>query len=247
MYARPVRTEADASALTKLLEVQADDSASRLLTHQKETMPEAHRLAQIREQLAELRADLEIAGKQAAEASRDQDKLEGEIAISEEKIAREENRLFSGAVSNPKELGSLQDEVAMLKRKKSELEDQLLEVMVRKEQADTTAGELNAEAERVGAEEAELATVVGKLTSEIDAELSEHTTHRQDAARDIPEDLLSLYETLRDTKGGVGAAALKGGTCEGCHTRLPSREVERVRAEGGLQRCDNCRRILVVT
>jgi hypothetical protein len=28
---------------------------------------------------------------------------------------------------------------------------------------------------------------------------------------------------------------------------LPSREVEQVKAAGGLQRCDNCRRILVIT
>ena len=242
-----MRTDVDASALAKLLEVQADDSAVRRLTHQKETMPEAQRLGQVREQLAELQADLEIAGKQAAEATRAQDRLEGEIGLADEKIQREENRLFSGAVSNPKELGSLQSEVAMLKRKKSELEDELLEVMVQKEQADKTAGELRAEAERVGAKEAELAAVVSGLTSEIDAELASVSSHRDEAARDLPEDLLSLYERLRDTKGGVGAAALQGSTCEGCHTKLPAKEVERLRAEGGLQRCDNCRRILVVT
>jgi predicted nucleic acid-binding Zn-ribbon protein len=57
---------------------------------------------------------------------------------------------------------------------------------------------------------------------------------------------LSLYDSIRASKNGVGAAALVGGTCQGCHTQLPAREVERMRAEGGLQRCDNCRRILVV-
>lgn len=242
-----MRTDVDASALTKLLEVQADDSAIRRLNHQKETMPEAQRLAQLREQLAELRADLEIAGKQAAEAAREQDRIEGEIGLGDQKIQREENRLYSGAVSNPKELEALRNEVAMLKRKKSESEDALLEVMVQREQADATAAKLTSEAERVGAEEQDLAAVVSSLTSDLDAELGAHSSRRDELVADIPEELLTLYEKLRDSKGGVGAAALKGDTCEGCHTQLPSREVERLRAAGGLQRCDNCRRILVVT
>jgi predicted nucleic acid-binding Zn-ribbon protein len=62
----------------------------------------------------------------------------------------------------------------------------------------------------------------------------------------LPQELVALYEKIRAAKGGVGAAALEQGTCQGCHTKLPAREVERLRAEGGLQRCENCRRILVV-
>jgi predicted nucleic acid-binding Zn-ribbon protein len=57
---------------------------------------------------------------------------------------------------------------------------------------------------------------------------------------------LSLYDTIREQKHGIGAAALEQGTCQGCHTKLPQKEIERMRAEGGLQRCDNCRRILVI-
>jgi hypothetical protein len=62
----------------------------------------------------------------------------------------------------------------------------------------------------------------------------------------LPAELVALYEKLRTTKNGVGAAALTGGTCQGCHMQISNKEVERIKAEGGLQRCENCRRILVV-
>ena len=209
-------------------------------------MPEAQRLSQLRGQLDELQADLEIAHKQAQEVSREQTRLEGEIQVLEQKTAREEQRLFSGGVSNPKELSSLQAEVAMLKKKRSDLDDALLDVMVQKDDATATEERLEAERADVSREAETLGVTVAELTSEIDAELEEHTTQRSAIAPSLPDDLLELYDQLRSSKGGVGVAALRGDTCEGCHTKLPSREVERLRAEGGLQRCDNCRRILVV-
>lgn len=236
----------DLSTLQRLLEIQNHDSAIARLTHQKSTLPEAQRLSEVRDQLEELAADLEIAQKQSQEVGREQDRLEGEIQLLEQKVGREEGRLFSGGVSNPKELSSLQAEVAMLKKKRSELEDQLLEVMVQKEDAVGTAERLSSEQTTASGEAETLTTKVAELSGEIDAELQTHVDARSEMLPDVPEDLLKLYDQIRSAKGGVGVAALRAGTCEGCHTQLPAREVERLKAEGGLQRCDNCRRILVV-
>ena len=238
--------QVDPAQLHRLLEVQGHDSAIARLTQRKETLPEAMRLSELRSQLEELSADLDIAQKQAQEIAREHDRLEGEIELLEQKTTREEQRLFSGGVSNPKELGSLQAEVAMLKKKRGELEDSLLEVMVQKEDATATEERLRAEQTQISQEAETLGATVDELTREIDAELAVHTKDRDELAGALPDDLLSLYDQLRAAKAGVGAAALRDGTCEGCHTQLPAREVERLKAAGGLQRCDNCRRILVV-
>jgi len=238
--------DTDLSTLQRLLEVQTHDSAIARLNHRKTTLPEAQRLAEVNGQLEELGADLEIAQKQLQEIGREQDRIEGEVQILDQKIAREEQRLFSGGVSNPKELGALQSEVTMLKKKKSDLEDGLLEVMVQKDDATSTEERLSKERNQATEETEALSKTVGGLTGEIDAELGEHTGERDRLVASIPEDLFEFYDELRAAKGGVGVAALRGGTCEGCHTQLPAREVERLKAEGGLQRCDNCRRILVV-
>jgi predicted nucleic acid-binding Zn-ribbon protein len=118
--------------------------------------------------------------------------------------------------------------------------------MLGREQATSTIDGLTKERDEAATEAADLSSVVAELTGEIAGEFETHTAARNEIAADIPADLMKLYEQLRVQKAGVGAAALEAGTCLGCHTKLPQRELERMRAEGGLQRCDNCRRILVI-
>lgn len=236
----------DDDALHRLLDVQAEDSAIKRLEDRRSSLPEAIRLVEVSDQLAELEADSEIAGKQLEEITREHHRLEGEIGLGDQKIQKEEQRLFSGAVSNPKELGALQAEVAMLKRKRGELEDHLLEVMLQKDDAASTAASLEKDRSETAGQAEMLRETVARLMTEIDNERGERGTTRANIAATIPPDLSSLYEKIRSAKGGVGAAALIDSTCQGCHTRLPSKEAERLRAERGLQRCENCGRLLVI-
>jgi predicted nucleic acid-binding Zn-ribbon protein len=239
--------DVESASLLGLLELQAEDTEIGRLNDRRSSLPEAERLAEVTEVLAELDNDLEIARKQSEEVAREQSRLEGEMELLNQKVSREEGRLFSGAVSNPKELGALQAEVAMLRRRGSGLEDDLLEVMVSRDQITETLERLERERSTASTEAEELGARLARLTQEIDADLARHLARRDEIAATIPDDLLGLYERIRDQKHGVGAAALVGDTCQGCHTKLPSGEVQRLRAQRGLQRCDNCRRILVVT
>lgn len=239
----PEPSQAD---LARLLELQHEDTAIARLQERRASLPEAARLAEVQAQLEELADDIAIATKHDEEAGREQHRLEGEIEMIEGQAAKEEQRLLSGAVSNPKELSALQAKVAELGKRKSALEDDLIEAMETKEKTGTTLESLQKERESLDTEAQALTTQVAGLTSDIDAELQQHSSKRAEVAQDIPQDLIDLYEKLRLQKHGVGAAALIGGTCQGCHTKLPAVELEKVRSEGGLQRCDNCRRILVV-
>jgi uncharacterized protein len=234
-------------ALGRLLDLQTEDTAITQLELRWANLDEAKQLAELNAALSELEADLEIAGKQRDEIARDQSRLEGEIKLLEDKTTREEQRMFSGSVANPKELSALQAEVASLKRRQSDLEETLLEVMVQAESASETWQRLGSERESTAARTKELGEEVARIKAEIDADLAKHQAQREAVVPDIPEKVMTLYDRLRSQKGGIGAAALVGGTCEGCHTQLSNKEVERLRGEGGLQRCENCRRILVVT
>lgn len=229
-----------------MLDLQTEDTALKRLADRKATLPEAQRLAEVSDALTELDADLAIANSQYDEVAREASKLEGEVELLEQKINREEQRLFSGGVSNPKELASLQAEVESLKRRRSTLEDELLEVMVKRESAGETLARLKDERSAASKESEELTVRVTEISAEIDTQAAEHDKARAAIAAEIPSDLLTLYDKLRTEKAGVGAAALEGATCLGCHMKLPAQELERMRSEGGLQRCDNCRRILVV-
>ena len=238
--------DVEPAVLQRLLDLQSEDIAIKRLQERKASLPEAARLKEVTELLEELTSDLEIAGKQDEEISREHARLEGEVELLDQKISREEQRMFAGTVSNPKELSSLQAEVESLKRKKSGLEDQLLEVMEAREASSATVARITGERDQASAEAKELGDKVSILSADIDAQLAQHSSQRDQVAAEIPADLLSLYDKIRVKNQGVGAAALEQGTCQGCHTKLPQGEIERMRSEGGLQRCDNCRRILVI-
>lgn len=239
-------TEVEQAVLQRLLDLQEEDTAIKRLEERKAALPEAARLQEVKGLLEELTSDLEIATKQDEEIAREHARLEGEVELLDQKIGREEQRMFAGTVSNPKELSALQAEVESLKRKKGGLEDELLEVMEAREGSAATATRITTERDRAAAEATELTGTVGVLIADIDAQLAQHSSQRDQVAAELPPDLLSLYDKIREQKHGVGAAALQQGTCQGCHTKLPQKEIERMRAEGGLQRCDNCRRILVI-
>ncbi|MDI1290582.1 MAG: C4-type zinc ribbon domain-containing protein, partial [bacterium] len=54
---------------------------------------------------------------------------------------------------------------------------------------------------------------------------------------------------IRADQGGVGAARLHRGRCDGCHMDIPPNEIEALRAAAPdeVLRCEECRRILVRT
>ena len=62
------------------------------------------------------------------------------------------------------------------------------------------------------------------------------------------EPLRALYDQVRSRQGGVGAAALVGNTCQGCHVSISPVELAAIRKlpPEEVKRCENCRRILVV-
>lgn len=166
-----------------------------------------------------------------------------------QRAARDQQRLDSGAVTSPKDLESLQREIASLAKRQGDLEDVVLEVMERRESAQERVTELS---DRVSAVQAKVDDATARrdaATKELDEEVATVTKERGLVAGSVPADLLKLYDKLRVQQGGVGAARLYQRRCEGCRLELNITEVNDVKAASPdtVLRCENCRRILVRT
>jgi len=63
----------------------------------------------------------------------------------------------------------------------------------------------------------------------------------------IEKPLLDLYEKIRASNGGIGAASLVADKCNGCNLTINAVEMNRIKALAAdeLLRCEECRRILV--
>lgn len=155
----------------------------------------------------------------------------------------------SGAVSSARDLESLQSEIASLVKRRSDLEDVVLDVMERREAAQNDVASLTAERDKLSAEVDAIAARRDELFAELDTEKAVTVSARVAVAPDVPAELLALYEKIRASSGGVGAAALYRGRCEGCHLALNPGDLSRIReaAPDEVLRCEECRRILVRT
>jgi hypothetical protein len=230
-----------------LLRVQEHDTAADRLRHRRQTLPELAALRAAEDELARVEAAATEVGATAAEAARTQRRLEGELAGVEAKLAELEAKLYSGAITVPRELQAMQGEGEVLRNRRAALEDEVLEAMGGRETLDTEVAALDARRGELDAEGIRLRVQLAETEATVDRELAAELDARKVAAGDIPAELAALYEQLRVRLGGIAAAPLVNGRCGGCHLALPATEVARLRVEPPetLVRCEQCERILV--
>jgi uncharacterized protein len=176
-------------------------------------------------------------------------KAETDVEAVRARSVRDRQRMETGAVGSAKELEALQHEVESLARRQSALEDVELEAMERLESVQAHLAELRQRLDRLGKELGELESRRDEAFAAFDKDVDYISGERERAATGLPADLMTLYAKLRADQGGIGAAALRQGRCEGCRLQLTPIEIGRIRDAPGdeVMRCEECRRILVRT
>ncbi|WP_189542136.1 zinc ribbon domain-containing protein [Streptomyces gelaticus] len=233
----------------RLLDVQALDVRLSQLAHRRKSLPEHAEIESLTSDLAQLRDLLVASQTEESDTAREQTKAEQDVDQVRQRAARDQQRLDSGAVTSPKDLESLQREIASLAKRQGDLEDVVLEVMERRESAQERVTELSDRVSAVQAKADDATARRDAATKELDEEAASVTREREVVAGSVPADLLKLYDKLRVQQGGVGAARLYQRRCEGCRLELNITEINEVKAAAPdtVLRCENCRRILVRT
>ena len=162
------------------------------------------------------------------------------------KIASVEDRLYGGRIKNPKELANFQEEVRYLKRRKSELEDQVLEAMIEVEESEASVTEQRERLARLEEEWQETQARLSVEQSKLIGRLSQLKAQRGALQRTIEAGDLALYEDLRRRRGGRAVALLEGELCQGCMVTLPTSKAQQARQGEALTLCGSCERILYV-
>jgi hypothetical protein len=160
------------------------------------------------------------------------------------KIALVEDRLYSGRIKNPKELANLQDEVQYLKRRKGELEDQVLEAMIEVEESEASLTEQRERLARLEEDWQQTQAQLSAEQKELMTRLNQLQAERSELQKAIGAADLALYEDLRRRKGGRAVALLEGDLCQGCGVTLPTSKVQQARQGEALTLCGSCERIL---
>jgi predicted nucleic acid-binding Zn-ribbon protein len=233
--------------LEKLLEVQDHDIVIDQLRHRRATLPAREELAAVETKLADLATSLEDAQQRRDAVVRRQSDLEEELRALEARVGDIEGKMYGGTVSASRELQAMAGEVESLKKRRSTLEDHVLEAMDEREPIDAEVRQLeDAQVEATGEADG-LRSRILEEEAELDGEEARELDTRAALVASVPASLLEQYERIRSRSGGIGAARLVGSSCSGCHLSLPAVEVDRLKRAGpdDVILCDQCGRILV--
>lgn len=240
--------KADPAEQIIVLDLQASDAALARLAHRRASLPEIEKLAELAVKSEELERRRVASATRVADLERDQRKADAEVELVRTRKARDEERLNSGVITNPKDLSSLQHELEALDRRIGVLEDAELEVMEALDAAQDELIAIETELAQLATDRRESLEARDAAWAEIDEERTAHEADRTDSAGKISPELFALYDKLR-AQYGSGAAALHQRRCEGCRLELNSADLRELATQPDDQvlRCPECSRILVRT
>ncbi|MFC1955959.1 zinc ribbon domain-containing protein [Chloroflexota bacterium] len=214
------------------LEIESDESQ---MSQKVSQLGESNTIINLRNKLTSEQKLLNDSAHQQRSAEWEIDDLTGKIATAE-------GQLYSGRITNPKELSSLQQEINAFKAKRDQIENKALEIIDHVELAETNVAATGNEIKKL---EGEWHNWQQQLSAEIEqlkGKLSELKQKRQLLTDAIDPQTVDLYEHIRKQKGQA-VARVEQGICRGCRISLSSNELQQARS-GNLIQCGSCGRIL---
>lgn len=239
---------ADPAAQRSLLTLADLDSEVARIQHAARSLPQHKAIADLIAARQRVTDELIFSTTEADDLQVAVSKAEADLEPVRARLARDEKRIVDGSVSDGKILRSLQDEVAHLQRRISDLEDSELEVMGRLEEAVADRERIAARKIEIEARLHEEVAVRDEAVAKLSQEAKDLSVARAPIAARIPVAVLALYEKMR-ASSGLGAALLKAGRCGGCQLQLTVSDLDLYRRAPAEQvvRCVECDRILVRT
>ncbi len=167
---------------------------------------------------------------------------EWQIDDLSEKITPAEEKLYSGRITNTKELASLQHEVEGFKAHRGQLEDKVLEIMEQVEPADAGVATTSEELKKIETEWQRQQQQLSADKERVKAIISDLKDKRLALSDKIDPQTVALYQQLRKQKVTAVVRAEQG-ICGGCRISLSTANLQQVRS-GKLVQCNNCGRIM---
>lgn len=164
--------------------------------------------------------------------------------INEERMCmeKEENKLYNDA-SEMKLINSLQNSIENRKQKIKSMEDKIIELMEQEEKLCAQKDSFRVKLIDLKENFYEYKEISNKKIITARGEMERAKRSIEKLRNTIPEELLSIYDTIRDRKGNA-VARLEGGVCSGCRMRVSAMTIDSIYKNEKIIYCDQCGRIL---
>lgn len=172
------------------------------------------------------------------------DGLNDEIQSRKNKKSQSESSLYSGIISNPKELQDLQNEIVYLNSSIAKMEDELFQHLIDLENSEK---QLNQAKEALKAARSNFETEKSLLTGEknqLDSLIASQQDQKSSLVKQIDRSSLEKYQAIRSSKSGLAVSKLMDGACGICGNSLTPSQCQQARSPGTLLICPSCGRII---
>lgn len=171
--------------------------------------------------------------------------LELELAALTEKITENDELLYSGKITNPRELQERQQELESLRNRQRKLEADLADAQ---QNLSITHSNRQEADEMLKLLQAEVASQNQDLVHEeerLRARMTEWLDQRKQALQLLEEKNQKLYKRLKSQKNGVAVIRLRGDICSFCQIEQTQTTLYQIRHAKELVYCESCGRLLV--
>lgn len=190
----------------------------------------------------EMRQDIACQNAELEAVEGEKRALEENIAAETDAIARSETRLRD--IKTQKEYQAVSKEIAAAKKVKSEVEEQILQIITRSDALKAAIGDRERELLELetasGGQKGELLARIEQL----DAIIDENLASREATAQAISPSMIKKYTMLRERRQGVAIVEARNGSCLGCNMNLPPQVFNSLFKIDSLVACPHCQRLL---
>jgi len=239
--------KADPAVQRRLLDLAQVDAELARVTHRRRTLPEIAEIAEAEKSARAKQDALTTVETTLGDLTRDLKRQETEIDQVRARQERDRSLMQSGSVG-AKQLTDLEHELATLRRRQAALEDDLLELMERREAVEADVQHARVELDKAQESLADAARRRDAALADLESTEAKRTAERGLAATQFPEPLLALYDRVRAHKG-IGAALLRSRRCGACRIELDRSALSKVKeaAADEVVQCEECGAIMVRT
>lgn len=230
-----------AETLEVLRALQLTDDGLRIMRAELEELP--RRIAALREDVAAVSAQVQAGEKDLESIRKRRRDVERDIAITDQSVVKFETDKIK--VKTNEEFWALNNQIAGEKKKKSDLEDQVLLLFDEEEGAAQKTKRLKDELAALTLRATEREKEMNERAAEDKRRLDELTKERASIVQKLDEKVLARYESIRSRKGGTAVVIISRSSCSGCHTQQPPQKVNEIRKRDALHMCDFCGRFLL--
>ena len=195
--------------------------------------------------MPDLKAAVEKARLTELESKVEAARYESELAMLKEQVTKLEERLYSGSITNVRELTAIETEHNVARRNRARVEESVAPSKSVAQEATDKHARLKSELAEREEKWTQRRKELLEERARVGSEFKEIGAGRASVAEGIPDTDLAIYNALLPRMSGLAVVKVERGICQGCRVRLPIGEIVNMQNSVSLVNCSSCGRILL--